>query len=201
MSDSLFDQRWVFVDVESDGPQPGRHSMLSCALVEMRIYPDGVEEVTNYYARLQPLSGARQHKATMAWWKTQPEAWAEARRGPYETPQGWAQRAHHFLTSDRLSPTIVSDFAAFDGAWLNFYLQEARLIGIPINVIDARSFVMGSWNLPQHKSGKSSWPKSWFPKDIPHDHNPLNDARNFGIAFLNAVRTCKGSRPDFSSKQ
>jgi len=41
--------------------------MLSCALVEMRIYPDAVEETANYCARLQPLSGATQDKATMTW--------------------------------------------------------------------------------------------------------------------------------------
>ena len=198
MSDSLFDQRWIFLDIESDGPRPGDHSMLSCALVEMRIYPDGVEEIANYYARIQPLSGAKQDKATMTWWKTQPDAWAEARRGPFETPEGWAQRAHHFVSTGETAPTIVSDLAAFDGAWLNYYFSRARVISSPINVIDTRSFMMGSWGLPKHKCGKNRWPKSWFPGDVVHDHNALNDARTLGRTFARAIQTCRGERPDFS---
>src|SRR5207302_7143862 len=70
---------YVSTDVETDGPIPGPHSMLSFASAAYR--PDKTLAGT-FTANLETLPGTAGHPATMAWWQTQPEAWAAARRDP-----------------------------------------------------------------------------------------------------------------------
>jgi len=68
---------YVSTDVETDGPIPGPHSMAQLRLRRLHRRQDAGGHV-----RGQPthLPGAEGHPETMAWWKTQPEAWAECRR-------------------------------------------------------------------------------------------------------------------------
>src|SRR4051794_28063310 len=68
---------YVSTDVESDGPIPGPHSMLSFA--SAAYLPDKTL-VATFEANLELLPGAQGHPDTMAWWKTQPEAWAACRQ-------------------------------------------------------------------------------------------------------------------------
>src|SRR6266699_2275217 len=70
---------YVSTDVETDGPIPGPHSMLSFGSAAYRADKTLVD---TFSANLQTLPGAAGHPETMAWWQTQPEAWAEARKDP-----------------------------------------------------------------------------------------------------------------------
>src|SRR6059058_220547 len=67
---------YVSTDVETDGPIPGPHSMLSFGSAAYRADKTLVGTFT---ANLETLPGAAGEPKTMEWWKTQPEAWAEAR--------------------------------------------------------------------------------------------------------------------------
>src|SRR5215207_8149621 len=64
-------------DVEADGPIPGPHSMLSFASAA---YTADKALVGTFAANLTTLPGAAGDPKTMAWWATQPEAWAACRR-------------------------------------------------------------------------------------------------------------------------
>jgi hypothetical protein len=66
-------------DVELDGPVPGRHSILSFASVA--VTPDGHQH-GEFEAVLGQLDGASPDPETMAFWKTQPDAYAGATRNP-----------------------------------------------------------------------------------------------------------------------
>jgi hypothetical protein len=63
---------YVSTDVETDGPIPGPHSMLSFASAA---YTADKKLVTCFEANLHTLPDASGNAETMAWWKTQPEAW------------------------------------------------------------------------------------------------------------------------------
>src|SRR5262249_20058777 len=67
---------YVSTDVETDGPIPGPHSMLSFASAAYRA---DKALIATFSANLHTLPGAAGHPETMAWWQTQPEAWAAAR--------------------------------------------------------------------------------------------------------------------------
>src|SRR6202051_5094076 len=80
---------YVSTDVETDGPIPGPHSMLSFGSAAYRADKTMVGTFT---ANLETLPGAAGHPDTMAWWRTQPEAWAAARsdlRDPAEAMPGY----------------------------------------------------------------------------------------------------------------
>ena len=68
---------YVSTDVETDGPIPGAYSMLSFASAAYRADKSLLQ---TFSANLETLPEATQHPETMAWWQTQPEAWAACRQ-------------------------------------------------------------------------------------------------------------------------
>src|SRR3954471_21909909 len=101
---------YVSTDVETDGPIPGPHSMLSFASAAYR--PDKAL-VSTFSANLQTLPGASGHPETMAWWQTQPEAWAEARRDPQD-PAAAMRSYVAWLKGLPGAPVFVAYPAGFD---------------------------------------------------------------------------------------
>jgi hypothetical protein len=70
---------YVSTDIETDGPVPGLHSMLS--LGSAAFLPDGTLLGT-IEMNLDVLPKATPDPATVAWWATKPEAWAYCRTDP-----------------------------------------------------------------------------------------------------------------------
>ena len=73
---------YISTDVETDGPIPGPHSMLSFASAAYRA---DKRLIDTFSANLETLPGAAGHPQTMAWWEQHPEAWsrrAEVQRKP-----------------------------------------------------------------------------------------------------------------------
>ena len=68
---------YVSADVETDGPIPGPHSMLSFASAA---YQADKTLLGTFSATLETLQGDAGYPATMDWWRQQPEAWAAAQR-------------------------------------------------------------------------------------------------------------------------
>jgi hypothetical protein len=108
------------VDIESDGPIPGRNSMLSfgCA-----VFTDAGKMIETYTANLDTLSEATTDPNTMEWWKGQPEAWAACRKDtrPAEVVMPefvqWVKRA-----SSRDRPVFVGYPAGYDFTFMYWYM-------------------------------------------------------------------------------
>lgn len=72
---------YVSTDIETDGPIPGPNSMLSFGSAAFLFEgPAKWSVVSTFSANLHSLPGADQDPDTMAWWATQPEAWAACRK-------------------------------------------------------------------------------------------------------------------------
>ena len=69
-------ETYVSTDIETDGPSPGRYSMLSFASVAFRL---DKTILGTFERNLQLLPGAIQEPKTMEFWRTQPEAWEACR--------------------------------------------------------------------------------------------------------------------------
>lgn len=114
---------YVSFDVETDGNIPGPHSMLSLGAVAYK--PDG-SILSEFYAKLLPLDGAKPDEATLEWWGQYPEAYAEATTNAIPAQQvmstfvDWAQKLPG-------SVVMAADPAGFDGMWLNWY--AVRFVG------------------------------------------------------------------------
>src|SRR5207302_4214146 len=67
---------YVSTDVETDGPIPGPHSMLSFASAAYRA---DKTMVSTFPANLKTLQGAAPSPVTMDWWQQHPDAWAATR--------------------------------------------------------------------------------------------------------------------------
>ncbi len=108
---SLMKEIYVSTDVETDGPIPGPHSMLSFGSAA---YLADKTLVGTFTANLETLPGATGAPDTMAWWQSQPEAWAACRRD-LQPPEPAMRKYLAWLKQFRLGkPVFVAYPAGFD---------------------------------------------------------------------------------------
>jgi hypothetical protein len=152
---------YVSVDIEANGPVPGLHSMLSFGCVAM----DAEGFIHSTFSRnLGLLPEAGEHETTMAWWKTQPEAWAACREDPMDPER--AMREHRdwlWQHSTGRRVVFVAYPLAFDFAFMAYYL--VRFTGANPYGFTGLDLKTLAWGLlgggPFHRSNKRSMPPEW----------------------------------------
>src|SRR5438552_1899435 len=95
---------YVSTDVETDGPIPGPHSMLSFASAAYQ--PDKTLLAT-FTANLETLPGARGDPGTMTWWQSHPEAYQATRTG-LEAPEAAMRRYAAWVNARPGKPVFVA---------------------------------------------------------------------------------------------
>jgi hypothetical protein len=174
---------YVSTDVETDGPIPGPHSMLSFASAAYR--PDKTL-VGTFSANLHPLPGAAGHPETMAWWQTQPEAWAAARSDPQE-PAVALPAYVRWVKALPGTPVFVAYPAGFDFLFVYWYLiRFAGESPFSFSALDIKTYAMALLRTEYRQSVKRNLPREWFD-DLPHTHRALDDARGQGALFCNML--------------
>jgi hypothetical protein len=173
--------REVFVstNVEADGPIPGPHSMLSFASVA---FDEDGAELSSFTKNLALLDGAAGHDETMAWWKTQPDAWRACREhlvAPVEAMRDYCA----WLEALPGKPVFVAYPAGFDFTYVYWYLM--RFIGkspFSHSALDIKTYAMCVLKTRYRDATKRHMPRRWFP-DVKHTHVALDDAREQGLLF------------------
>lgn len=188
---------YLSVDVEADGPAPGRYSMLSFGIAAFSL--DKVLLGT-FTRNLELLPGAVQHPRVMAWWRSTPAQWAAYERTRENVQpvresmlacDAWCKsmRAHG-------KPCAVGAPAAYDfGAWLYWYLVYAldEVPDLGFSALDLKSFAFGRMPETRYRSlGKGNYDAAWFDADTPHTHVALDDAIEQGTIMVNAIRERDG---------
>lgn len=176
---------YVVTDIEADGPDPDRNSMLSFASVA--IDADGAV-VDEFEAVLSPRADRAPNPGTIDWWLSQPKAYAAATRhprDPAEVMQGFV-RWIDALPGDKV-------FAArpllFDGGWIDEYLKnfaDARALKGPYRQrqifagagLDIPTFACALFGLPFEDVTATTIHASWLG-DHPHTHRAIDDARGY----------------------
>jgi hypothetical protein len=170
-------------DVEADGPIPGPHSMLSFASAAYR--PDKTLLGT-FTANLHTLPGAAGHPDTMAWWKTQPEAWAAARtdlRDPAEVMPEYVR----WVESLPGKAVFVAYPASYDFLFVYWYLiRFAGQSPFSHAALDIKTYAMAVLKAEYRESVKRNMPRAWFDS-LPHTHRALDDALEQGALFCNML--------------
>lgn len=175
---------YVSTDVETDGPIPGPHSMLSLGSAA---YTADKQLVATFSANLETLEHACAHPKTAAWWATQAQAWAACRRD-LETPEAAMQRYVDWVKSLPGKPVFVAYPAGFDFLFVYWYLM--RFVGdspFSHSALDVKSFAMAIMKTDYRDSTKRNMPKRWFDA-LPHSHIALDDAIEQGAMFCNMLR-------------
>ena len=184
-------ETYVSTDVETDGPIPGPHSMLSLGAAA---YTADKRLLGTFSANLETLPGAAAHPETAAWWKTQPEAWAACRRD-LEPPEAAMRRYAAWIATLPGKPVFVAYPAGFDFLFVYWYL--IRFTGAsPFghSALDMKSFAMAVLGTGYRESAKNRMPRDWFDP-LPHSHVALDDAIEQGALFCNmlAASRARGS--------
>ena len=174
---------YVSTDIEADGPIPGPNSMLSLASAA---YLADKTLVATFSANLIPLPGAACDPNTMAWWQTQPDAWAACRSNLREPAE--AMRAYvAWLQSLPGKPVFVAYPAAYDFMFVYWYLM--RFVGespFSHSALDIKSYAMALLGGGYREAVKHNMPAEWFDA-LPHTHVALDDAIGQGALFCNML--------------
>ena len=174
---------YVSTDVETDGPIPGPHSMLSFASAA---YTKDKVLIDTFSANLETLPGASAHPETAEWWESQPEAW-DACRKDLEAPETTMVRYVNWVKSLKGKPVFVAYPAGFDFLFIYWYLiRFAGESPFSHSALDIKSFAMALLKIDYRDSTKSNMPKHWFDT-LPHTHIALDDAIEQGALFCNML--------------
>jgi hypothetical protein len=176
---------YLSVDVETDGPIPGPHSMLSIGAaafdIERRL-------LGTFMSNLLPLPDATPHPETMAFWACNPAAYAAAtadRRDPAEAMADYRR----FIDGLPRRPVFVGYPACFDHMWHHWYLH--RFTGADpcgFAPLDLKSYAAAMLRVPFQQAAKRAFPQAWFAGAPPHDHVAVTDAIGQGVLAINMIR-------------
>jgi hypothetical protein len=170
---------YISTDIETDGPIPGPHSMLSFASAA---YTAGKDLLATFSANLVTLPGATGDPDTMAWWATQPQAWAACRADQQEPADAMA-RYRDWLESLPGRPVFVGYPAAFDFMFVYWYLiRFAGSSPFSHSALDLKTYAMALLGTDYRATAKRTMPRTWF-EDLPHTHIALDDAIEQGALF------------------
>jgi hypothetical protein len=174
---------YVSTDIESDGPIPGPHSMLSFASAA---YSAEKVLIDTFSANLELLPGAQGNAKTMEWWQTQPDAWAACRENP-QPPEIVMPRYSQWLQTLPGKPVFVGYPVCFDFLFVYWYL--IKFTGhspFSHSALDIKTYAMAVMKKEYRQSSKQNMPKRWFD-DLPHSHVALDDAIGQGALFCNML--------------
>src|SRR3569623_899708 len=164
---------YVSTDIETDGPIPGPHSMLSFGSAAFRA---DKSLLSTFTANLETLPEATGHPETMAWWETQPEAWAACRSG-LQSPEAAMQNYVTWIRSLPGKPVFVAYPAGFDFLFIYWYL--IRFVGespFSFSALDAKTYAMATLGLEYRASTKRNYPRRWF-EQLHRTPQALDDAK------------------------
>lgn len=175
---------YVSTDVETDGPIPGPHSMLSLGSAA---FDAGGELLATFTANFATLPGATAHPDTQKWWATQPAAWAACRANP-EDPAAAIARYVAWVRGLPGKPVFVAYPAGFDFLFVYWYLiRYAGESPFGLSALDIKSFAMALLKSDFRATTKRAMPARWFDGS-PHTHVALDDALEQGRLFCRMLR-------------
>ena len=170
---------YVSTDVETDGPIPGPHSMLS--LASAAFLPDGTLADT-FSANLEQLEGATGHPDTLKWWEGQPEAWASCRSGP-RPPAEVMPEYRDWLEALPGRAVFVAYPVGFDFTFAYWYLVRfAGRSPFSHSALDIKTYAMAMLRKEYRASNKKAMPAHWHSTRL-HTHVALDDAIEQGELF------------------
>lgn len=174
---------FISTDIETDGPIPGPHSMLSFASAA---YTADKTLLGTFSANLQTLPSASGHPKTMEWW-AQHQAAYDATRVNLEEPEIAMQRYVDWINTLPGQPVFVAYPAGFDFLFVYWYL--IRFTGaspFSFSALDMKTFAMAILKTGYRDAVKRNMPKHWFDAH-PHTHVALDDAIEQGALFCNML--------------
>ncbi|MBI3653865.1 MAG: 3'-5' exoribonuclease [Acidobacteria bacterium] len=175
---------YVSTDVETDGPIPGQHSMLSFGSAA---YLADKTLISTFTANLETLPEATPDPRTMAWWKTQEAAWLACREN-LQAPETALRQYLDWLKSLPGKPVFVGYPVVFDFMFVCYYLVRFTAENpFSHSALDIKTYAMAMLKIDFRDTTKRTMPRHWFDR-LPHTHKALDDAIEQGALFCNMLR-------------
>lgn len=179
--------------IETDGPVPGRCSMLSLASAA---YQRDKTLVSTFSVNLEELPGAEGDAETRAWWKSKPEAWAVCRHEPEAVGDAMREYAH-WLVHLPGTPVFVGYPAATPFMFVNWYLQKyAGRNPFGRGALDLRTMAMVLLGRPYHQAKMRNMPDAWLNDSPPRTYVALDDAMSVGRLLCHMLDDWKRLVPE-----
>jgi 3' exoribonuclease, RNase T-like len=187
---------YFVTDVEMDGPDPARNSMMSFATVACS--PErGIIE--SFEAVLQPRPGHEPDAQTIAWWKSQPEAYKAATKNPRDPKDVMNEYADWIETFPEMR-VFAAKPLLLDGPWIDEYLKayvSSRILTGPFKW--RKMFDDFGLDLPSFLGGLFGWPAAnwsrntdltpaWWRGNRMHTHRAIDDATGYANMLLTALK-------------
>src|SRR5262249_6861786 len=167
---------YISTDVETDGPIPGPHSMLSFASAAFQADQTLLGTFT---ANLKTLPEASGHPETMAWWRQHAEAYA-ATRTDVEEPADAMRRYGAWGKQLPGKPVFVSYPGGFDFLFVYWYLiRFAGESPFSFSELGMKTYAMALLRCEFREAVKRNMPRQWFDEKR-HTHVALDDAMEQG---------------------
>lgn len=160
----------IVVDVESDGPIIGLHSMVCFGAV--LVDKEGKFDKT-FYGQTKPISTTYKPEALAISGFTRKEH--ESFDDPEEVMKNFAK-----WLRDLGNVTLISDNNGYDASWINYYLY----LYTGSNPFGWSSRRIGDLFCGYYHNMYYRWKKHRDKEKYPHNHDPISDAKGNASALL-----------------
>ena len=183
-------ETYISVDIETDGPIPGPHSMLSFGAAAFSAEGEMLDTFTR---NLELLEGASAHPDTQRFWQDNQAAYKATRSNPVR-PAAAMQDFDTWVAGLGGRPVFVAYPAGFDFTFMYWYMM--RFTGrspFSFSALDMKTLAMALLQGGYRDATKRNMPRRWFSKRR-HTHVALDDAIEQGELFVNMLRECRNRK-------
>src|SRR5689334_10728448 len=181
-------ESFISTDVETDGPIPGPHSMLSLGSAA---YTPQKQLLSTFSANFETLPGSVGTSEDGRVVGKPARCLGSLPRKP-GIAQGAMVRYLTWVRSLSGRPVFVAYPAGFDFLFVYWYLMRfAGESPFSHSALDMKSYAMALLKTEYRESTKRNMPKQWFD-DLPHTHVALDDAIEQGALFCNMLQSNLG---------
>ena len=191
---------WICsVDVESDGPCPGKNSMLSLGAA---IFDDTGKLRDSKVINFAPLLDATSDPETQAFWDKHQQAYAETRKDLVMPVDGvaafckWVREWQNHPEKPTITP--IGYRVAYDAMFLYYYIYtfggKDPFSKHGAQMLDLKSHAAAVLGLPYKKAVKGNFPKELFDGCVPHSHLADQDAIEQGQLYFNLKKWKGGTK-------
>lgn len=176
---------YISTDIETNGPIPGKNSMLSFASAA---FDQSGKMLSTFSANLELLEGSSPDPKTMTeFWDKNPEAWKKCRENLQPVQQAMESYIS-WVKSLGGSPVFVGYPATFDFMFIYWYIIKCGLESpFSFSALDIKTYACAMLKKDYRKSTKRNMPNRWFSKNK-HTHVALDDAIEQGELFINMLQ-------------
>lgn len=180
-------ETYISVDIEADGPIPGKYSMLSLGAAA---FGSSGELLETFSVNLEKMEGAIENPATMKFWEENKAAYLETRAGTVRPEEAMVRFS--CWVKKYANPVFVGYPASYDFMFVYWYLIHfTGQSPFSFSAFDIKTAAALVLDCGYREATKRKMPKSWFRPGLKHTHVAAEDAVEQGHLFFKVMEAMK----------